>query len=230
MSLDAGQRLGPYEIVAPIGAGGMGEVYRARDTRLQREVAIKIVPAAVAGNPEALARFEREAQAVAALSHPNILAIHDFGNANGVSYAVMELLEGRSLAEVLASSGALPVRKAIEYAKQIADGLAAAHEKGGRPSRSRPGNIFVNTDGRVTILDFGLRADRSVGQRQLRDGGGGLRRPACDGHAGPCRPEQIRAANVDYRSDIFAFGAVLYEMVSGRRASRRDTRRHDRRC
>jgi eukaryotic-like serine/threonine-protein kinase len=218
MPLNAGTRLGPYEILSPLGAGGMGEVYRARDTRLQRQVAVKIVPAAVAGDPEALGRFEREAQAVAALSHPNILAIHDFGEANGVSYAVMELLEGRSLAEVLAT-GPVPPRKTIDYAKQIADGLAAAHERGIVHRDLKPGNIFVNTDGRVTILDFGLaRMTTPEAAENSPTVAPGTTPGLIMGTAGYMSPEQVRGAAVDYRSDIFAFGAVLYEMVSGRRA------------
>jgi serine/threonine protein kinase len=133
MTIAAGSRLGPYEVLAPIGAGGMGEVYRARDTKLGRDVAVKVLPELLASNPEALARFEREARAVAALSHPNILAIHDFGSAGGVTYAVMELLEGETLGQAL-SDGAVPLRKATEWALQIAHGLAAAHGKGDRSS------------------------------------------------------------------------------------------------
>ena len=159
MSLPAGTRLGPYEIVAPIGAGGMGEVYRARDTRLQRQVAIKVVPPAIAADSVALARFEREAQAVAALSHPNILSLHDIGRESStdgdVTFAVMELLEGRTLREVLVE-GSIPIRKAVEYGRQIADGLAAAHDRGIVHRDLKPENIFVTADGRVKLLDFGL--------------------------------------------------------------------------
>jgi WD40 repeat protein len=220
MPLSPGQRLGAYEIIDQLGAGGMGEVYRARDARLQRQVAIKIVPAAVAGNEDALERFEREARAVAALSHPNILAIHDFGDQGGVRYAVMELLEGRSLAEILAGGAALPVRKAIEYAKQIADGLAAAHDRGIIHRDIKPGNIFVNNDGRVTILDFGLAR---IGGPPTTDYSAtvapGTTPGMIIGTIGYMSPEQIRAEGViDHRSDIFSFGAVLYEMISGKRA------------
>ena len=155
MSLPAGSRLGPYEILAPIGAGGMGEVYRARDTKLDRDVAVKVLPAALTKDPAALARFEREAKAVAALSHPNILAVHDFGEADGTRYAVMELLEGETLRQRL-SEGLLPPRKAAEIAREIALGLAAAHEKGIVHRDLKPENLFLTRDGRVKILDFGL--------------------------------------------------------------------------
>lgn len=218
MSLAPGHRLGPYEVVGPIGAGGMGEVYRARDIRLQRQVAIKIVPAAVTGDPDALTRFKREAQAIAALSHPNILAIHDIGHDTNVSYAVMELLEGKSLAEVI-QSGPIPARRALDYASQIASGLAAAHERGIVHRDIKPANVFVNTDGRVTILDFGLARVASLAPMH------GASTIAPDttpgmiiGTIGYMAPEQVRGETVDHRADIFAFGAVLYEMLCGRRA------------
>src|SRR5881396_2882157 len=160
MPLSAGTRLGPYEILAPIGAGGMGEVYRARDPRLNREVAIKVLPERLAGDPKALARFESEAKAVAALSHPNILAIFDVGAHQGISYAVTELLEGETLRSHLRRS-ALPWRKAVETGIAIADGLSAAHSKGIDHRDLKPENIFLTGDGRVKILDFGLA--RSTG-------------------------------------------------------------------
>ncbi len=225
MPLAPGTRLGPYEIVAPLGAGGMGEVYKARDTRLQRQVAIKVVPAAIARDDEALARFEREAQAVAALSHPNILALHDIGreSADGgdVTFAVMELLDGRTVREVLAA-GALPVRKAVEYGRQIADGLAAAHDRGIVHRDLKPENIFITTDGRVKLLDFGLAlvsapaptasaADTVLAQVDTTPG-------TILGTIGYMAPEQVRGQVVDSRADIFAFGAVLYEMLGGTRA------------
>ena len=225
MGLTAGTRLGPYEIVAPIGAGGMGEVYKARDTRLQRLVAIKVVPASIAGDADALARFEREAQAVAALSHPNILALHDIGResfAGGdVTFAVMELLDGRTLRDVLAT-GALPVRKAVEYGRQIADGLAAAHERAIVHRDLKPENIFVTTDGRVKLLDFGLALVSTPGLKvstaetvlaQVDTTPGTIL-----GTIGYMAPEQVRGQVVDSRADIFAFGAVLYEMLGGTRA------------
>ncbi len=226
MTLATGSRLGPYEILTPLGAGGMGEVYRARDTRLGREVAVKVLPEQLAFNPEALSRFEREARAVASLSHPNILALHDFGNAGNVSYAVMELLEGETLAQVL-SDGALPLRKATEWALQIAHGLAAAHGRGIVHRDLKPENVFVTSDGRVKILDFGLA--RPAGGPALPDE---TRSPTVTAHTEPgavmgtvgyMSPEQVRGLPVDVRSDIFSFGVVLYEMLSGKRAFQRDT-------
>jgi len=153
--LAASTRLGPYEILAPLGSGGMGEVYRARDTRLGREVAVKVLPEAFANNPERLARFEREARAVAALSHPNILAIHDYGTHGAVTYAVMELLEGENLRGRL-QKGRLPWREALEIGVAIAEGLAAAHGRGIVHRDLKPENLFLTVDGRVKILDFGL--------------------------------------------------------------------------
>jgi serine/threonine protein kinase len=155
MSLSSGKRLGPYEITGILGAGGMGEVYRGRDTRLGRDVAVKVLPEQIATDPEALARFEREARAVAALSHPNILAIHDFGVEDGTAYAVTELLEGETLRRRQDGSP-LPVRKALDYGAQIALGLASAHEKGVIHRDLKPENIFITHDGRAKILDFGL--------------------------------------------------------------------------
>ena len=155
MTLSAGTRLGSYEILASIGAGGMGEVYRARDKKLDRDVAVKVLPQAVAADPDALARFEREAKAVAALSHPNILAIFDFGTDGGVSYAVTELLEGETLRGKL-DTGPIPQKQAVDYALQVARGLSAAHEKGIVHRDLKPDYLFVSKDGHVKILDFGL--------------------------------------------------------------------------
>jgi serine/threonine protein kinase len=155
MTLPAGAKVGPYEIIAPAGAGGMGEVYRARDSRLNRDVAVKILPAAFARDPERLRRFQQEAQAVAALNHPNILSVHDFGEYDGAPFMVTEFLEGETLRERM-RPGPLPVRKSTDYAIQIAHGLAAAHEKGIVHRDLKPENIFVTRDGRVKILDFGL--------------------------------------------------------------------------
>jgi serine/threonine protein kinase len=171
MPLVPGVRLGHYEVVGPLGAGGMGEVYRARDTRLGREVAVKVLPSVVAKDAGRLARFEQEARAVAALSHPNILAIHDFGSEEGTSYAVMELLEGETLRERLAA-GVLTPRKAVEIAVQVAHGLAAAHERGIVHRDLKPENLFLTRDGRVKILDFGLalqRARPGARRHQLSD-------------------------------------------------------------
>ena len=155
MALTAGTKIGPYEILSPLGAGGMGEVYRARDTRLSRDVAIKVLPEAFARDAERLRRFETEARAVAALNYPNILSVHDIGTHNGAPYLVSECLEGHTLRQEL-SSGALPLRRAVEYGTQIAQGLAAAHDKGIVHRDLKPENIFVTQDGRVKILDFGL--------------------------------------------------------------------------
>jgi hypothetical protein len=225
MSLPAGTRLGSYEIVRPIGAGGMGEVYCARDTKLNRDVAIKVLPADVSARPDAIARFEREARAVAALSHPNILAIHDFGTADGLSYAVMELLEGESLRQALAD-GPLPARRAVDYAIQIARGLAAAHDKGIVHRDIKPENAFITADGRVKILDFGLARQDSplIASATLAPTLNNPTEPGTVlGTVGYMAPEQVRGAAVDSRADIFAFGALLYEMVTGQRAFSRET-------
>ena len=222
MTLSAGTRLGPYEILSPIGAGGMGEVYRARDARLGRDVAVKVLPEAVSGDAETLARFERETRAVAALSHPNILAIHDVGREGDVSFAVLELLEGETLRQRLAAAGPMPWRAALEIAAPVADGLAAAHAKGIVHRDLKPDNIFLTADGRVKILDFGL-ARRAAGVGAPDDTGA----PTADGLTAPgivlgtlayLSPEQARGRDVDGRSDVFAFGSVLYEMLTGRRA------------
>jgi eukaryotic-like serine/threonine-protein kinase len=162
MALLAGTHLGPYEIVAPLGAGGMGEVYRARDAKLNRDVALKVLPTEFGTRAEALARFEREARAVAALSHPNILSIYDFGTADGRAYAVMELLEGSTLRDALVD-GPLPPRRTMTYAAQIARGLAAAHDKGIVHRDLKPENVFVTADDRIKILDFGLAGQDETG-------------------------------------------------------------------
>ena len=226
MSLSTGQSLGPYTIVAPLGAGGMGEVYRARDARLNRDVAIKIVPPAVAGNAEALARFERESRAVAALSHPNILTIFDVGQSNGHPYSVMELLEGETLRARIAH-GPLPVRKAVEIAAHIARGLAAAHDKQIAHRDLKPDNVFLTPTGGVKILDFGLARNTSE-QSDLTRLESPTMGPATTpgtvlGTVGYMSPEQVRGEPSDHRSDIFALGCVLYEMLTGQRAYKRDT-------
>jgi eukaryotic-like serine/threonine-protein kinase len=220
MTLAAGTRLGPYEILAPLGAGGMGEVYRARDTKLDRDVAVKVLPPSLAGDPAALARFEREAKVVAALSHPNILAVHDFGSSGETTYAVMELLDGESLRQRLAD-GALPVRKAAEIAREIALGLSGAHDKGIVHRDLKPENLFLTKDGRVKILDFGLArhiALPSSGDTHSPTAAPGTEPGTVLGTVGYMAPEQLRGQPADHRSDIFSFGAVLYEMLSGRRA------------
>jgi Tol biopolymer transport system component len=220
MTLESGSRLGPYEILAPIGAGGMGEVYRARDTKLDREVAIKVLPEKLAADGDLLARFEREAKAVAALSHPNILGIYDLGRHENVTYAAMELLRGETLRERL-EEGALPQRKALEYGLQIAHGLAAAHEKGIVHRDLKPENVFVTTDGRVKILDFGLAKVVAAQSNETRSPTVAATEPGTVmGTVGYMSPEQVRGKAADHRSDIFSLGTILYEMLSGDRAFR----------
>jgi eukaryotic-like serine/threonine-protein kinase len=220
VTLSAGARLGPYEIVSPLGAGGMGEVYRARDTKLDREVAIKVLPEKVAQDAAALARFEREARAVAALSHPNILGIYDLGRDDRIAYAAMELLRGETLRERL-EEGSLPQRKALEYGLQIAHGLAAAHEKGIVHRDLKPENVFVTAEGRVKILDFGLAKVASAQSDETRSPTVAATEPGTVmGTVGYMSPEQVRGRPADHRSDIFSFGAILYEMLSGDRAFR----------
>jgi tRNA A-37 threonylcarbamoyl transferase component Bud32/Tol biopolymer transport system component len=228
MAMTPGAKLGPYEIVGPLGAGGMGEVYRARDTRLGREVAIKVLPESLTADADRLHRFENEARAVATLNHPNILAIHDIGEQSGSPYLVSELLEGHSLRQELVS-GALPARKAAEYAAQIAQGLSAAHEKNIIHRDLKPENVFITRNGRVKILDFGLaKLAASPGSGSVDAAIMTLTSLPTEagvvmGTVGYMAPEQVRGAGVDSRTDIFAFGAVLYEMVSGKRAFQRDT-------
>jgi Tol biopolymer transport system component len=228
MALSPGSRLGPYEILATIGAGGMGEVYRAKDPRLRRDVAIKVLPASFSTDAERLRRFEQEAQAAGALNHPNITAVYELGTHDGAPYIVTELLEGETLRGRL-SGGALPVRKATDYAVQTAKGLSAAHEKGIVHRDLKPENLFVTNDGRVKILDFGLakltQADGVVGpQTNLPTAtGGGTEPGVVMGTLGYMSPEQVKGKPADARSDIFSFGAILYEMLSGSRAFHRDT-------
>jgi serine/threonine protein kinase len=220
-----GTTLGHYRIVEKIGEGGMGEVYRAPAERLDRDVAVKVLPSSVAQDPERIARFEREAKAVAKLEHPNILAIYDFGTHEEVTYSVTELLEGETLRERL-EGGGFGWRKAAEIGASIADGLAAAHGAGIIHRDLKPDNVFLTSDGRVKILDFGLARDvaaaapdetHSPTVSRYTDPG------AVMGTAGYMSPEQVRGEPADARSDIFALGSVLYEMASGRRAFARDT-------
>ncbi|MBS1806957.1 MAG: protein kinase [Acidobacteria bacterium] len=220
MPVSPNTRFDHYEILAPIGKGGMGEVYRARDTRLNREVAIKVLPSEVAYDAERLRRFEQEAMATSALNHPNILTVYDFGNYEGNPYLVMELLEGEELRAQL-DEGALPARRSVDYAQQIAAGLAAAHDKGIVHRDLKPENIFVTKDGRVKILDFGLaklRPPRAVSAgsdvatvKQHTNPGTVM------GTVAYMSPEQVRGQELDFRSDIFSFGIILYEMLSGQR-------------
>ena len=225
MRLQPGAFVGPYQIAAHIGSGGMGDVYRARDTKLQRDVAVKVLPEAFAADPDRVARFEREARAIAALSHPGILSIHDFGRTDGQTYAVMELLEGETLRQRL-ESGPIPARRAIDIAAQIARALAAAHGKGIVHRDIKPENVFLTADGRVKVLDFGLArvepglaAHTSESTATRLDTGAGV----VLGTAGYMSPEQVRGGAVDHRSDIFALGVVLYELLAGARPFRGDS-------
>jgi len=225
MSVGPGKTLQQYRLTDKVGEGGMGEVWRAVDTSLDRQVAIKILPEAVAANPDRLARFEREAKAVAALAHPNILTVYDFGRVGATTYMVTELLEGQVLRERLAG-GPLPQRKAAELGRQIARGLAAAHEKGFVHRDLKPENVFVTADGRAKILDFGLASSMPAGAAS------DTRTPTATGLTAPgavlgtvdyMSPEQVRGEGADHRSDIFSFGSLLYEMLTGERPFHRAT-------
>jgi hypothetical protein len=233
MALSAGDRVGSYQILVLVGRGGMGEVYRARDTRLGRDVAVKVLPAEYSADPDRLRRFEQEARAAAALNHPNIIAVYDIGAHEGAPYLVTELLDGATLRETLTGS-ALPARKAVDYSLQVVQGLAAAHEKGIVHRDLKPENLFVTADERVKILDFGLAkltetAPAASSASLLPTG---ALDPAVRPHTLPgvvmgtvgyMAPEQVRGLAADYRADIFAFGAILYEMLAGRRAFRGET-------
>ena len=219
MPLSAGQEIGPYEVVGLLGTGGMGVVYRARDPRLGRDVAIKFLHEELMFNPERLRRFEQEARTTAALNHPNILAIFDIGQDGPAPYIVSELLKGESLRDRL-RAGSIPQRKAIDYAIQVARGLTAAHNAGVIHRDLKPENIFITNDGTVKILDFGLAklmpALFAEGDNSTLSG---VTQPGrILGTVGYMSPEQVRGEPADSRSDIFAFGAVLYEMVTGKQA------------
>jgi TolB-like protein/Tfp pilus assembly protein PilF len=221
MTLATGTRLGPYDIVSPLGAGGMGEVYRATDSRLGREVAIKVVAGRLADDPHALARFQREARVVASLSHPNIVALHDVGTEGPMAFAVMELLDGEPLDRSIGSTG-LPWTRAVDIAVPIADALACAHERGIVHRDLKPANIFLTRDGLVKVLDFGLARQNAYHAHT------GTTRAAPEetepgvvlGTVGYMSPEQVRGETADARSDIFSLGCVLYELLSGRRPFR----------
>ena len=221
MTLKTGTQLGRYEVRSLIGAGGMGEVYHASDPKIGRDVAIKILPAALSGDADRLARFEQEAQALGSLNHPNILAIYDVQTGDGVPYVVSELLEGETLRDRMAS-GAVPQRKALDFALQIANGLAAAHERGIVHRDLKPENVFVTSDGRLKILDFGLAklmepdndgVATDLPSRKLKTVPGTVM-----GTIAYMSPEQVRARPLDHRTDIFSFGVIFYEMLSGKRA------------
>ena len=224
MALTNETRIGPYEIVSSLGAGGMGEVYRARDPRLGRDVAIKVLPASYSNDADRLRRFEQEARAAASLNHPNILAIYDIGASEGSPYIVSELLEGRTLRDRL-RGGPLSQRKAVEHAMDVARGLAAAHDKGIVHRDLKPENIFITEDGRVKILDFGLAKLKHPENAAVGTGAVTLDTDAGTvlGTMGYMSPEQVRGRTVDHRSDIFALGAILYEMLSGKRAFHGET-------
>ncbi len=225
MPLSPGARLGPHEILQPIGSGGMGEVYRARDTRLGREVAVKVLPGEVASDRERLARFEREARSASALNHPNIVTIHEIGRHDSTLYIVMELVEGSSLRELLAS-GPLPVRKILQIASQAAEGLACAHEAGIVHRDLKPENLMVSKEGFVKILDFGLAKATAPRSEEMSSFETMEERTAAGvvlGTVGYMSPEQAAGRPVDFRSDQFSFGSVLYEMAAGKRAFQRGT-------
>ena len=227
--MEPGHKLAQYRITGRIGAGGMGEVFAARDTNLERDVAIKVLPRDLADNASRLARLEREAKAIAALSHPNILAVYDFGREEGTAYLVTELLEGETLRDRLLQ-GALASRKATEYGRQVARGLAAAHDKGIVHRDLKPENIYLTHDGRVKILDFGLasavEADPAANHDATVELGTRTRLTAPGAVLGTVdymAPEQVRGQPTDSRSDLFSFGSVLYEMVTGARPFHRET-------
>ena len=219
MALDSGTRLGPYEILSPLGAGGMGEVYRARDPRLGRDVALKILPADVSSDPERRARFEQEARAAAALNHPNILGIYDVGSDGHHLYIAAELVEGESLDSVV-HGDPVAVRRLLDIAVQIADGLACAHAAGIVHRDLKPANVMVAADGRVKILDFGLAKQAT---HAMPDSSDALtvhktQEGMIVGTVSYMSPEQARGKPADHRSDQFSFGLVLYEMATGRKA------------
>ena len=222
MALSIGARLGPYEILSPIGKGGMGEVYKARDTRLERTVAIKVLPEYLAEDPERRKRFEREARIVSQLNHPYVCALYDIGSEDGVDYVVMELVEGETLAERIAR-GPIPVEEALPLFTQIAEGLEAAHEKGIVHRDLKPANIKITPEGNVKVLDFGLAkafsdeapaADVSQSPTLTREG---TRAGVIMGTVAYMSPEQARGKPLDKRTDIWSFGCVFYETLSGRK-------------
>ncbi|HLF55256.1 MAG TPA: protein kinase, partial [Thermoanaerobaculia bacterium] len=241
MTLEPGRTFGRFKLVAPIGAGGMGEVWRARDTRLGREVAVKFLPDRLAASANDLARFEQEARAASALNHPNIITVHDVGAWDGRPYIVMELLEGRTLRQLLARGRPLELRKLCELAAQLGAAMASAHGAGIVHRDLKPENVMVLADGTAKILDFGLaklsgaysvasdETTAPLGTPLPTDAGDYPTRPESQaggivGTVGYMAPEQVRGASIDFRADQFAFGAILYELATGRRAFQRETR------
>ena len=228
MALSPGTRMGSYEIIDPIGAGGMGEVFRARDTKLGRDVAIKVIRQELASDPERVKRFEQEARAASALNHPNIITIHDIREHGGTPYIVMEFVEGQTLREIL-SEGPLPTKRLLQLATKMADGLAKAHAARIVHRDLKPANIMVTTDGFVKILDFGVAklipepaevsSERTTVSRRTGEG-------SIVGTVPYMSPEQAAGRPVGYRSDQFAFGSILYEMATGNVAFERDTVPH----
>jgi eukaryotic-like serine/threonine-protein kinase len=214
MRLEAGHRLGPYEVDGFLASGGMGDVYRARDTRLQRPVALKVLTPSITTDADRLARFAQEARTTALVNHPNIVAVYDVGSDHGVAYVVSELLRGDTLRGCL-KNGAIPVRTAIAYALEIARGLIAAHHLDVVHRDLKPENIFITSDGRVKILDFGLAKCRNVTLGFPHDPAASTKPGALLGTVGYMSPEQVRGAGADERSDIFSLGVILHEMISG---------------
>jgi len=226
LTITTGSRLGPYEVLAPLGAGGMGEVWRARDTRLERDVAIKVLPADLAADPERLKRFEREARAASALSHPNIVTIYEVGRAEATSFIAMELVEGRTVRGLLAEG--VPLRRLLGIASQVAEGLTRAHEAGIVHRDLKPENVMVTKEGLVKILDFGLAKltypEQGSGQTASAMTVSAATRPGIAlGTAAYMSPEQASGHPVDFRSDQFALGSMLYEMATGGPAFKRAT-------
>ena len=228
MPLKAGSRLGPYEVLAPLGAGGMGEVYRARDTRLERSVALKVLPESLSVEHDRLERFEKEARSASALNHPNIVTIYDVGTLDGVSYIAMELVEGKTLRELL-HTGPLPLRRLLPLAAQLADGLAKAHEAGIVHRDLKPENVMMTKDGLVEILDFGLAkltqsGEESGEESELRTMTKATEPGTILGTVGYMSPEQASGLVLDARSDQFSLGSILYEMATGRKAFEHETK------
>src|SRR6202040_1098453 len=226
MSLSVGTRLGPYTVLAPLGAGGMGEVYRARDTRLNREVAVKVLPPELSADADRLRRFEKEARAASSLNHPNLVTIYEVDRIDSTSFIVMELVAGKTLRELVAE-GPFPLRRLLAVASQIAYGLARAHGAGIVHRDLKPENVMVTKEGLVKILDFGLaklaRPDLAGGQEQEAPTMTGTSPGIVLGTVGYMSPEQASGEAIDFRSDQFSFGSILYEMATGKRAFQKKT-------